>query len=206
MKHMKNMKHIFGILLAALTFATLAISCGGGGGLPKADYPKIPTHPIYGDLPQLEAKWDALENALKEMKSAEQAKVKNAKQMENFVARFTRLEEEAEAQKQKEYAAALAKVNPVPFEVRDGVGYTVRSVTVSSPNGWDIDLEVTDRSKINVSMIGVGTGRMNFIDASGNVIREDVEFYGLGGMNNGDSKVINLGFSNYDVSKIVFTR
>jgi len=207
------MKKMMKGMLVAVIMASLVLgftACGGGGG--NVSYPKIPTHPIYGDLPQLAAKWEAKDDALDEAKEKAIAKAKNINAYAKLAEKYEKLEEQADAEKEKDYADAIAKIKEtgVPFEVRDGVGYSVTSVTVSSGSrgggGFDISLQVTDKSKLSVSLMGVGTGLMNFLDSSGNVIQEGVEFYGLCGLANGDSKVINLGFSGYDIAKIVFTR
>jgi len=205
-----NINKLFRTAVGALALVgvVVALACGGGGGGGgggNVSYPKIPAHPVYGDLPQLAAKWNAKDSALKADEQAAYGKAKGESDYSKIKEKFEKLKEQASAEQEKDYADAVAKLKGLPFEVKDGVGYSVKSVEIIR-GGFNISLEVTDKKKLNVTMMGVGKGLMNYLDADGKVIQEDVEFYGLGGLENGATKTINFANNGFDVAKIVFTK
>jgi hypothetical protein len=196
---------ILAAIFLAITFTFSSVGCGDG--TPKVDYPKIPTHPIYGDLPQLEVKWDDKNKALKEQKEAAFSKVKNADAATKARAKYDKLKEEAEAQEKKEMEEAFAKIKKeFPFEVKDDVGYTVSSVTIVSPApSFVVDLKVTDKSKLDINLIKVWKVHFDLIDDSGN--SRTIQIYpGSEILEAGQGKSSNFAISGYTTSKFVFVK
>ena len=198
-----------------LVFGLILASCNGGGKAGKVDYPKVPTHPIYGDMPQLEVKWNALDQDLKARKKAELDKF-IAKQDLNGVtkanAKWEQEEEKADAEKEKEVAAENAKITgrAIPFEVRDGTGYEVQSVTVAKGElggcSIAVEIKVTNISQLGINLIGTWSAQAKLLDDSGNEFN-DFRFY----INTGDSKAevgkvytVEFAVSGYP-GKLVFT-
>jgi hypothetical protein len=189
-------------------------SCNGKGG-GKVAYPKVPTHPIYGDMPQLEAKWDALDQDLKARKKADIDKFIAKQDLNGGAkadAKWKQEEDKADAEKEKEVAAENAKITgrAIPFEVTDGTGYEVQSVTVAKGElggcSIAVEVKVTNVSQLGIDLIGTWSAQAKLLDDSGNEFN-DFRFY----INTGDSKpevgkvyTVEFAVNGYP-GKLVFT-